>query len=109
MQKWQIAIRMLDALHKRLLREGSLTLTLRVRPKAGRSEIRSVDPDGTLRVDVKALPEDGEANAQVIEVLADAFGVARSTIAILSGHRGRTKIMRIGDPPRSLARCTPIC
>lgn len=87
---------MLDALRTRLSTEGSLTLTVRVRPKAGENRIRGVQQDGVLRIDVKSLPEDGEANADVIATLAEFFGVAKSSVELVSGHRGRTKIVRIG-------------
>ena len=86
----------LDDLRQRLAIEGSLTLTLRVRPKTGENRVRGVQSDGILRVDVKSLPEDGEANADAIAVLAAFFDVAKSSVTLLSGHRSRTKIIRIG-------------
>lgn len=87
---------MLDALRLRLASEGSLTLTVRVRPRAGENRIRGVQQDGVLRIDVKSPPEDGEANADVIATLAEFFGVAKSSVALLSGFTARTKILRVG-------------
>jgi uncharacterized protein (TIGR00251 family) len=48
-----------------------------------------------LRVAVTAPPVDGEANAAVIDALAEAFGVRRAAVTIVRGERGRRKTMRI--------------
>ena len=48
-----------------------------------------------LRVAVTAPPVDGEANAAVIEALAQAFGVRRAAVTIVRGERGRRKTVRI--------------
>jgi uncharacterized protein len=50
---------------------------------------------GALLVRVTAPPVEGAANSAVIDVLADAFDVPRSSIEILSGNRGRNKIVSI--------------
>ena len=48
-----------------------------------------------LRVAVTAPPVDGEANAAVIDALAQAFGVRRAAVTIVRGERGRRKTVRI--------------
>ena len=48
-----------------------------------------------MRVAVTAPPVDGEANAAVIEALAQAFGVRRAAVTIVRGERGRRKTVRI--------------
>lgn len=50
-----------------------------------------------LKVWLTAKPEDGAANAQLVEVLAAHFGVAKSAVSIKSGHTGRIKIVQILD------------
>jgi uncharacterized protein len=42
-----------------------------------------------------AAPTDGQANRAVVEALADALGVAKSKVEILSGHSGRAKRVRV--------------
>jgi len=48
-----------------------------------------------LRVAVTAPPVDGEANAAVIEAIAEAFGVRRAAVTIVHGERGRRKTLAI--------------
>lgn len=46
-------------------------------------------------VSVKAIPENGEANKEVIAVLSDYFNVSKSSIKILSGITSTRKIVEI--------------
>ncbi len=75
-------------------RDGGL-LAVRVQPRAGRNEVVGWQ-GAVLRVRVTAAPADGQANRAVIELLADAFGVPRSAVALVSGARSRDKLVRVG-------------
>jgi len=58
------------------------------------SKVRNVH--GTaLKVAVRAAPERGKANDEILEVLADFFCVPRGNVAILSGETSRNKRVRI--------------
>ncbi|HXU01834.1 MAG TPA: DUF167 domain-containing protein [Polyangia bacterium] len=82
----------------------ALTIDILVVPRASRTVVGSMVGD-RLRVAVTAPPVDGEANAAVIEALADAFGVRRSAVTIVRGERGRRKTVRIeGAAPAALQR-----
>ncbi len=82
--------------------EDSITFTIRVVPRASKNEIAGCQ-DGILRVRISAPPVDGAANEEVVRVLAKAFGVARSSVSILSGNASRTKRIRIvGGPAQKL-------
>ncbi|MFA6081909.1 MAG: DUF167 domain-containing protein [Patescibacteria group bacterium] len=48
---------------------------------------------GGLKIWLTAKPVDGEANKQLIEVLADYLQVPKSAIQIKSGENGRTKLI----------------
>lgn len=48
-----------------------------------------------LKVRLKAVPEKGEANSELIEFLADSLGIAKSQIALVSGQKSRHKKLRI--------------
>jgi len=48
-----------------------------------------------LRLRVTAPPVDGAANAAVARLLARALGVSPSSISVVSGLQGRTKIVEI--------------
>jgi uncharacterized protein (TIGR00251 family) len=68
---------------------------VRVQPKASRSEVSGADSDGTLRIRVTAPPAGGEANREVIRLLAEVFGVPKSAVVIVAGETRREKIVEI--------------
>lgn len=78
-----------------LSRKGSIAFTVRVHPGARRTQIKSVMEDGTIKIDIAAPPEDGKANAALVEFLAEEFGLAKSNIEIVSGETSRRKVVRV--------------
>lgn len=75
-------------------KEGYLIFTVRVVPRASRSEIVG-EYDGALKVRLAAPPVDGAANAELIKTLARSFGVPKSVVEILNGETSKTKQIRI--------------
>jgi len=74
-------------------RDAGVTVQLRVTPRAARNAIKR---DGDLlRVHVTASPVDGAANAALIRLLASRLRVPASTIHIVSGQAGRTKLLHM--------------
>jgi uncharacterized protein (TIGR00251 family) len=71
-----------------------VTINVRVTPRASRSAIVGVR-DGTLLVHLNAPPVDGAANAELIEVLADALDVPKRSISITLGDKGRRKTVLV--------------
>lgn len=78
------------------LADGEGWLTLRVTPGA-RVETITIE-DGRLIVKVRAKPEDGKANAAVLDLLASALGIATSRLRLLRGATGRDKQVQIDAP-----------
>jgi len=76
---------------------GPELLQVRVQPKARRNEVMR-QTDGSFRVRVTAAPEDGAANRAVIALLAEAFDVAPSRVALVRGAASRDKMFRIAPP-----------
>jgi uncharacterized protein (TIGR00251 family) len=73
---------------------GAVVLEVLVQPRASRT--RAVgEHDGRLKLQLAAPPVDGEANAALVEFLADALGVRRADVAILRGEAGRRKTVRV--------------
>ena len=72
-----------------------------MQPRARRNEVVA-QPGGLFRVRVTAAPADGEANRAVIGLLAEAFGVAPSRIALVRGAASRDKLFRIERRPLTL-------
>lgn len=87
---------------------GGVTLVVRLTPKGGRDGIDGVETmsDGrpVLKARVRAAPEDGKANAALVEFLAKALRVPRSAVTLASGQTSRVKILEIAGEPDTLAK-----
>ena len=59
-------------------------LSVRVQPRASDSRVAGVHGDA-LKVRLTAPPVDGAANAALVELLADTFGIAERSITIVAG------------------------
>lgn len=91
---------MLDYLEK----DGCLIFNVRVVPRASRSEVVG-EHDGALRVRIGAPPVNGAANDELVRLLARAFKVSRTAIAITAGQSSRLKRVAInGIEPEVLLR-----
>ena len=75
-------------------RDGRVRLTVHVQPRAARSEIAGMHGDA-VRVRVAAPPVEGAANTAVVELLANALGVAKRDVRIVAGESSRAKIVEI--------------
>ncbi|MBI2295167.1 MAG: DUF167 domain-containing protein [Betaproteobacteria bacterium] len=80
-----------------------LILTLHVQPNARRNEVAGPHGDA-LKVRIAAPAVDNQANAALIEFLAERLGVPRSRIAIRHGTTGRRKIVEIAGGPETLGQ-----
>ncbi len=65
-----------------------------VKPNAKKNEVTYSD-DGTIIVRVTAPPVEWKANEKVIEVLSDYFNKPKRSIHIISGFKGKKKIIEI--------------
>jgi len=90
----------------RKVRDGVL-LDVRVTPKSAAARLAGLHTaaDGivSLIVKVAAAPDKGKANAAVIGVLAEAFGLPKSTLSIAAGETSRRKTVHISGNPEGLA------
>jgi uncharacterized protein (TIGR00251 family) len=80
-----------------------IVIDVRVIPRAGRSGVAGTR-DGALLVRLNAPPVDGAANAELIEVIADALGVPRRSVSLVSGDRSRQKRVRVTGVSEHAAR-----
>ena len=69
--------------------EGAV-LAVRAQPRSSRSGIDGIAGDA-LKVRIRSAPVDGRANKELVECLADAFGIAKSRVEIKSGQSSKTK------------------
>ena len=85
--------------------QGCVIVRVRVSPKSSKDTIDGVEPtaDGpALKVKVRAVPADGEANSAVGRLLADWLGIPKSSVSVTSGHRSRVKSLEISGDAASL-------
>lgn len=68
------------------------SVNVSVQPRAGKNAVVSF-AHGVLKVKIKATAHDGEANKELIDFLADFFGIAKSRVVLLRGVRSRQKII----------------
>lgn len=83
-----------------------LRVAVHVKPGARRTLVggRRPGPRGdALVVAVAARAVQGKANEAVARALADAFGVRPRDVRIVSGARGRDKVVEIGRAPEGAA------
>ena len=78
---------------------GYMRITIRVRPGSARPRVGG-EHAGALIVRVNARAVDGRATNAALAAVADAFGVRRSAVRLVSGASSHTKIIDIdaGDP-----------
>lgn len=74
-------------------------LSIKLTPNAKKNEITddTIDMFGMrcLKVKVSQPPEDGKANAALIELLAEYLGTKKGKIKIIQGPTSRNKIVEI--------------
>jgi uncharacterized protein (TIGR00251 family) len=69
-------------------------LRVRVAPGATRSAVAGRLGDA-WKLRVRAAPERGRANAEVVRLLADTVGVSPRDIRVVAGHTSRDKVVEI--------------
>ena len=74
--------------------EPSVTLSIRIQPRASKNEIVRMEGGG-LKIRLTAPPVDGAANEALVKFLARSLGVSKSQVEIVSGHTSRHKVIRI--------------
>lgn len=77
----------------RALADDAGRLALRVTPGARAESVEL--GEGVLLVKVRAKPEGGKANDAVLELVADALGLATSRLRLLRGATGRDKLIQL--------------
>ena len=88
---------------------AGVRLAVRLTPRAARTGLDGVVPgaDGrfVLQLRVAAPPVEGAANAALVDYVAKSLRLRRSEVAVVSGERGRLKLLNLsGDSADLLAR-----
>lgn len=77
-----------------MVRGPSTSLRLRVTPGARRSGVTG-RYGNAWKVSVAAAPDDGKANAAVLELLAETLGVSRTSLELVTGSTSRDKVVAL--------------
>lgn len=87
--------------------DGSgVTIRLKVQPRAKRAGLKGLVPgvDGPrLGLAVTEPAEDGRANRAVCAAIAEALGVAASSVTLAQGAASREKLLRVEGDSAALA------
>ena len=78
-----------------------MRVTVRVRPGASRTAVGG-SYAGALVVRVQERAVDGAATAAVVRAVAEAFGVRRADVTLVSGATSRTKVLEVPEASESL-------
>jgi uncharacterized protein YggU (UPF0235/DUF167 family) len=80
-------------------------LRVRLSPKSGRDAVEGLAETtvgSTLHVRVRAVPEEGAANAALENLVARWLGVPKTSVSLLKGTRSRVKTIAIWGSPAEL-------
>lgn len=72
-------------------------LTVRIVPKASRTEIVGIEDDGTLKIRLTAPPVEGQANEELLAFLAQLLDIGTEQLEIVAGYNTREKLISVFD------------
>jgi uncharacterized protein YggU (UPF0235/DUF167 family) len=75
--------------------KGKATFRVKVSPGANKTEWQKSLSDGTYKLKVKAAPEKGRANNEVLEFIASSLGLPKKRVEIIHGGGARVKWIKI--------------
>jgi hypothetical protein len=67
-----------------------IVLNVKAQPRSSKAGADGLLGDA-LKVRIRSAPVDGKANKELVETLADAFGLAKSSVVFKSGETSKTK------------------
>ena len=73
-----------------------LKIQIKVKPNARVSALEKL-ADGTYAAQLKSLPVDGKANAELVTLVAEHFGCRKSALTIKRGASGRMKLVEVDN------------
>jgi hypothetical protein len=85
---------------------GRLLLRVRLTPKSSRDAVEGIEAtsDGpALKARVRAVPEDGKANAALEALIANWLDVPRRSVVVVAGQTSRVKSVQIAGDAATLS------
>ena len=71
-----------------------MRINVKVKLNARKKEVKQIDTK-SFEVSTTATPENGKANASVIELLAKFFRVGKTKIKLIAGETSKNKVFEI--------------
>ena len=68
-----------------------IVLNVRAQPRSSKAGIDGLWGNDAVKVRIRCAPVDGKANKELIETLADAFGLPKSSVSFKGGETSKTK------------------
>lgn len=75
-------------------KDGRVTFAVRVQPRASKSGVAG-ELDGVLKIRLASPPVEGQANEELIRLIAKLFDAPRQRVAILSGQTSKNKVVSV--------------
>ena len=73
----------------------SAALAIRVTPRARKNRVAQIMTDGTIKITLTAPPVEGKANIALAKFLAEILQVPVTSVEIIAGALGRSKLVTI--------------
>ena len=75
--------------------KAGAAITVKVTPRAKKTEVIGFMEDGTIRMRVAAAPEAGAANEALVEFLSEKLGIPKNQIDIMGGLSSERKLISL--------------
>ena len=68
-----------------------VVLNVRAQPRSSRAGLDGLFGEDAVKVRIRSAPVDGKANKELVETLADAFGIPKGAVSFKGGETSKTK------------------
>lgn len=85
------------------VRDDGIVLAVRVTPRSGRDALLAGTEDH-FAARLAAVPVDGKANAALLALVADRFGVPKRAVVLIGGDTARLKRLHVAGDAAVLAK-----
>lgn len=82
----------------------AVEIAVRARPRARATGVDGPYGDRAIKISLAAPPVDGAANEELVDFLADLFGLPRRAVEIVRGHGSRDKVVRVRGVTEEVVR-----
>ncbi|MCD6109627.1 DUF167 domain-containing protein [bacterium] len=70
-------------------------LRIKVLPKSAKNEVVDIMDDNTIKIRIKAVPEKGKANKELVKFLSKELDLPKTSVQIISGKTDQIKLIKI--------------